>query len=350
MIETAFLDESARGQDRVDFRGAAGGENIGGAGGEIDHGRHPPGRRHREHGDHAGIGGRQHDAERAAFARQRHQLAAEDRHRHQQPLVGQLAAHRIFDGEPIRAVQLGRLDQLFDHGAIGRRGAIDQVRHNGVERGAGGLPALAALELGVDLEFHRLEDRDRDFRKQPAAHLAAFQAAEDRRLRPLDADRHHHGVRLVGDHRRAVVDLHQAAGDGDAAFGKDHQHIAVAHRIDEVAHRERPQRVERHGAHEFEERLDPPVLRHRHVDGEDRALRQDRHRQRRIEEADVIERDDGIAAGLVDVLQAFDLEPEEGAEHDREKIVQPARRHGLPDGDGDREIGDADQREKKRRA
>ena len=64
----------------------------------------------------------------------------------------------------------------------------------------------------------------------------------------------------------------------------------------------------------------------------------------------MIERDDGVAAGFVDVLQAFDLEPEEGAEHDREKIVQPACRHGLPDGDGDGEIGGADKREKKRRA
>ena len=59
----------------------------------------------------------------------------------------------------------------------------------------------------------------------------------------------------------------------------------------------------------------------------------------------MIERDDGVVAGLVDVLQAFDFEPEEGAEHDGEKIVQPARRHGQPDSDGDREVGGADQRE-----
>ncbi len=230
---------------------------------------------------------------------------------------------------------LGRFDQRFDHGAVGRGGAEDQVGHDGVERGARGLAALAAFELRVDLELDRLQDRDGDLRKQPAAHLRAFQPAEDRRFRPVDAHRHHHRVRLVGDHRRAVIDLHQAAGDGDAAFRKDHQRIAVAHRIDDVAQRERLERIERHGAHEFEERLDPPVFRHRHVDGEDRALRQDRHRQRRIEEADMVERDDGVGAGLGDVLQAFDLEPEEGAEHDREKIVQPAGRHGAADGDGD---------------
>ena len=207
-------------------------------------------------------------------------------------------------------MELGGVDQRFDDGAVGRGGAEDQVRHDRVKRGAGGLPALAALELRIDLELHRLEDGDGDLRKQPAPHLRALEPAENRRLRPVDAHRHHHRVRLVGDHRGAVVDLHQAAGDGDAAFGKDHQRIAVAHRIDDGAQRKRLERIERHGAHEFEERLDPPVLRHRDVDGEDRPLRQDRHRQRRIEEADVVERDDGVGAGLGDVLQAFDFEPD----------------------------------------
>ena len=46
------------------------------------------------------------------------------------------------------------------------------------------------------------------------------------------------------------------------------------------------------------------------VDGEDRPLRQERHRHRRIEEADMVHRDDGVVAGLGDVLQAVDFEPE----------------------------------------
>ena len=69
-----------------------------------------------------------------------------------------------------------------------------------------------------------------------------------------------------------------------------------------------------------------------------------------VEEADVVERDDGVVAGLVDVLQAFDFEPEEGAEHDRQEIVEPARRHGEADGDGDQEIRGAEQRKQDRRA
>ena len=67
------------------------------------------------------VRGRQHDAERAAFGRERHQLAAEDRGADQQPLIGQLAADRILDREPVRAVELRRLDQRLDQGAVGRR-------------------------------------------------------------------------------------------------------------------------------------------------------------------------------------------------------------------------------------
>ena len=74
------------------------------------------------------------------------------------------------------AVDLGGLDQRLDYGAVGRRGAVDQVGHDVVERGARGLPPLAALELRVDLELHRFENRDRDLWKQPAAHLRALQA------------------------------------------------------------------------------------------------------------------------------------------------------------------------------
>ena len=39
----------------------------------------------------------------------------------------------------------------------------------------------------------------------------------------------------------------------------------------------------------------------------------------RVEEAHMVERDDGVRPGLVEVLQARDLEPEEGAEDDRER-------------------------------
>ena len=65
-----------------------------------------------------------------AFQRIGHQLAAEDRGRLQQAAIAHLAANRILDRDPARAVQLGGLDQRFNDGAVGRRGAEDQVRHD----------------------------------------------------------------------------------------------------------------------------------------------------------------------------------------------------------------------------
>ncbi len=64
----------------------------------------------------------------------------------------------------------------------------------------------------------------------------------------------------------------------------------------------------------------------------------------------MVHRDDGVVAGLGDVLQAGDFEPVEGAEDDREQIVQPARRHAAGDEHGDDQIGDADEDEEQRHA
>ena len=59
----------------------------------------------------------------------------------------------------------------------------------------------------------------------------------------------------------------------------------------------------------------------------------------------MVHRDDGVVAGLGDVLQPLDFEPVKGAEDDGEEVVQPARRHGAGDEHGDDEIGDADEHE-----
>ena len=195
------------------------------------------------------------------FGRQRHQLGAEDRGARQQALVGQRAGDRILDrdascGRAGRAASITRLE----HGAVGRGGAEHQIRHDAVERGACRLPALAALELGIDRELHRLEDRDLDLREPLAAHLALGQPGERRLLEALDAHRHDLGVGLVGDHGGAVIDLHQAAGDGDAALREDDQRLAGLDRVDQRARRHRLHRVERHRVGQLQERLHPPAL------------------------------------------------------------------------------------------
>ena len=227
LFESRLLDEGVRGENGVDLRRTAGAEKVGGSRGEVDHGGNAPARHQRQHGDGSAVGGRQHDADRPPFERERHQLGAKNRGRLQQPLIGQPAAGRVLDRQPLATVDFCRLDDRFDDGALGRGGAEHQVGHDIVKRGARRRTPLAAFKCRVNFHLHRFEDRHPDLREQPAAHLGMLQAAEHRLFRPVDANRNNHRVRLIGDHRRAVVDFHQAAGNGDAAFRKNHQHCRL---------------------------------------------------------------------------------------------------------------------------
>ena len=227
VVEPALLHEHPRGQDGGDLGGLAGRQDVGGAGREVDHRRHPAGRQEAEEGHHRAVGIGQHQADGAAFRRVAHQLVAQDGGAHQQLAVAERPAHRILDRDAAAAVILGGLQQRLKHGAVRGGGAEHQVRHDAVERGAGRLAAGAALEGGIDRELDRLEHRDLDLGEPAPAHLAARQPAERRLLQPFDAHRHHLGIGLVGDQRGAVIDLHQAAGDGDAALRKDDQRLAA---------------------------------------------------------------------------------------------------------------------------
>ena len=240
------------------------------------------------------------------------------------------------------------LHHRLEHGAVGRGGAEHEIGHDAVERGARRQPALAALEIGVDGELHRLQYRDLDLRKPLAAHLSLRQPAERRLLQALDAHRHDLGIGLVGDHGGAVIDLHQAAGDGDASLRKDDQRVAGLDRVDQGAHRHRLHRVERHRVGELHERPHPPMLGDADVDGEHRLAVAQRQRQPGVEEAHVIERDDDVGAGFGEVVDALHLDPEQRAVDDRERVAERARRHGAADGDRHQQAADAEQQEQVR--
>jgi hypothetical protein len=63
---------------------------------------------------------------------------------------------------------------------------------------------------------HRLQHGDPDPGEPAAANLRAAEPREDRGLEALDAHRHDHRARFLGDHCSPVIDLHQLAGDSDA--------------------------------------------------------------------------------------------------------------------------------------
>ncbi len=252
----------------LDLRRLAAGQDIGGAGGEVDHRRHPAGRHQAEDRHHRAIGIRQHHADRLAEFGDRHQFLAEDARAEHQPLVGERAGDHILGRDAFEAVFLAGGDQRFRNRAVGRRGLVDHVRHDVVERGARRAPTRPAFQRRIEIELDRLQHRDRQLREQLASHLILAQARERRALQPVDADRNDGRVRLVGDQPGAVIDLHQRAGDGEAAFRKDDQRLAALHGLDQRAGRHRLQRIDRHGAGKARERLHPPFLRHRGVDRE----------------------------------------------------------------------------------
>ena len=238
-----------------------------------------------------------------------------------------------------------RLDHGLEHGAIRRGGPEDEVGHDLIERRAGRLAAVPALERRIDRELHRLEHRHRHLRPPAAAHLLARESREERALEALDLHRQDHGIGLVGDEAGAVIDLHQAAGDGEAPLGEDDQRLAALDGVDKRPRRHRLCRIERHGAGDLQERAHPPALGDAVVDGEDRLLVEERQRQRRVEEAHMVERHDRVRAGLGDVLEPLHLEPIEGPEEDREEIAERARRQRPEDDQAGYDVGDAERRD-----
>ncbi len=127
LLEPRFFDEGVSGENGVDLRGTTGAEDVGGSRAEIDHGRHASTGHQRQHRHRGAVRGRQHDADRAAFGRERHQLPAKDARRLQQPPVSELAAGRVLDRQPFAAVNFRRLDDRFDDGAVKVRRAEHQI-------------------------------------------------------------------------------------------------------------------------------------------------------------------------------------------------------------------------------
>ncbi|CDX61376.1 hypothetical protein MPL1032_390012 [Mesorhizobium plurifarium] len=338
--ELCLLDESARGQHGPHLGRLAGRQDVRRTGGEVDHRRHLAGRHDAEQRRAGAVGVGQHDAQRLLSRIEMLELLAEHCGGGQQLAVAQRTRDRILHGKLLQAALIGRLDDLLKHGLADVLGAEDEVRHHLIERGTRRGAPLAPLQFLRDFELHWFQDGHLDLREQAAAHMLRGEPREVALLQPFDAHRHHHRAGLVGDHGGAVIDLHEAAGDRDAAFREDDQRIAALHDLDQRAGRHRLRRIERQRAGKLHERLHPPGLGDGIVDREDRLLVGQRQRQRAVEEADMVERQDRRLAGRLEVVQPLDLQPQEGAEQDRDEIAERIGRQVFqhqPGGDG---VGD----------
>ena len=156
-----------------------------------------------------------------ALERERHQLGAEDGDGLQQPAIGQPAAHRVLDRQPAFAVDFRRLDERFDDGAVGRRAAEHQIGHDVVERRARGLTPPPALQLsGSSLSLTGSRMLTVIFGNSRRRTCVLFSRLKMVASGPSMWT----GTTIASDLSAiiagAIVDFHQAAGHGDAAFGK----------------------------------------------------------------------------------------------------------------------------------
>ena len=152
-------------------------------------------------------------------------------------------------------------------------GLEDQIGHQH-RRAAGRWPAAA-------------RGRPARFDIEPRGRLMVTMILGNQRRRTLPCSREKGCIRrrrcaragswpgFVGDHAGPSVDLHQRAGDGDAAFREDHAMPARTHHLDQRSSAAIGRSDRWEGIDQDERRAHPPGLGDMGIDGEGRAARQE---------------------------------------------------------------------------
>ncbi len=102
-------------------------------------------------------------------------------------------------------------------------------------------------------------------------------------MRAINAHRQNLGIGHLGNGAGAFVNLHQGAGDGDAAFGENHHALALFHGVNKGAERQGIAGINGGQIKQREGGLHPPALCHVGVDGKGRAVGQEGRQQGAIE-------------------------------------------------------------------
>ena len=188
------------------------------------------------------------------------------------------------------------------------------------------LTGAAAPFLGRGSIRHRdgaaAEDGHRHLGKQ-SARINAGQPAEIAARCAVDAHRYHGGAGLGGDEGATVIDLHQRAGLGDAAFRKDHDGLAGFHQLDDLLDRQRTGRIDGQVRHKAEQKAEQRLGDYLAMHDEHRLDRHEQSEQQAVEEGFVVGHDQrawvakylGVAAHI-DTEHQFEEKAEDGSCHD----------------------------------
>ena len=295
LLHVAGLDEAARGDDGRDLCRRAGRGHVHRPRREVQHGGHAAEGMKAEEGDEAAGGIGQQHAHIALARRHLRHAAAEDEASHHQPVIGRRLALDVFEHHVAAPMGVARVEQRFEQRAVDVGGAEDHVGHHVIEAVRLVLAKRRAAHALRRVELHGRQEGDGDL-GEPAQPQLAAHAREGRVERAVDPDRQHARLGHLGDGAGPLIDLHQRARHGEAAFGEDHHLAALLQLIHQHAQRHGVGRVDGDHVEQREGGLRPPGLGHMAVDGEARPLGQEGGEQRPVEIGAVVGDDHRLAA------------------------------------------------------
>ena len=334
------IDEATRSQDRFDFRRRQRRKHAVDAGREVEHGRNSTEGLKREERDRRALRIRQQDAHPFALVRQSGDLSTEHGAAEQETTVADGRSFDIFHHQRACAMDPGGVNQCVEQGLVRVAGFEDQIGHHVVQLDAGNLAAGPANDLRRHVEFPGRQHGDGDLGEKPDPHLA-LEPRERTVLGAVDADGDDGRVGLVGHQTGTFVDLHQRAGDSDAALGEDHAFtVFVADHLDQRFQRPGVAGIEGEDIHQRQQRLRPPCLGHVGVDGERGLAGQQRRDQQSVQERDMIDNDDGPTPGGGIVFHTAHLDPEEGTQDRGDDGLDHRLGQKLANVNGDEEVAD----------
>ena len=178
LFELGLLDEAARAQHGADARGATGGDEVEGAGGEVQHPGDAARSLDRHERDRGGVGVGQHQADglarRAAFG----DLARQQRHADAEAALGQGSGDRVLEDHVSAVALAGAVLERLEQGAAIVGGDVHRFGHHVVERRARRQAPRASGELRIDDQPPRRQEGHLRLGKPAAADMRRGQARE----------------------------------------------------------------------------------------------------------------------------------------------------------------------------
>ena len=179
----------------------------------------------------------------------------------QQFAVGFFDLFHVFQQVRFAAVHLDRIDQRAEQRLHGMR-FEQHLLHQAPHRLAGHATALLGSRCFRHGDGGGIQIGQGDFGKQ-AAWVLARKTAEIRARRAVQTHRQNGRAGLGGNKAGAVVNLHQATGQCDAAFGENHYRLACVQQLDDFLHRQRAGGINRQMRYLRQDQAEPEVLQHR---------------------------------------------------------------------------------------